>query len=200
MVGDFDCDGATACAVGVRGLRMLGARRVSHAVPNRMVHGYGLSPALVDELAALQPDLLVTVDHGIACHAGIAAAKARGWQVLVTDHHLPGATLPPADAIVDPNLPGDAFPSKALAGVGVMFYVLLALRRRLRESGRSATPARTCPSLLDLVAVGTVADLVPLDANNRALVARGPAPPARRAGLRRAAGADRSRRARCPRG
>src|SRR3546814_6094846 len=99
VVGDFDCDGATACAVAVRGLRMLGARRVSHAVPNRMVHGYGLSPALVDELAPLQPDLLVTVDHGIACHAGIAAAKAHGWQVLVTDHHLPGDALPPADAI-----------------------------------------------------------------------------------------------------
>src|SRR3546814_4109385 len=97
----------SACAVAVRGLRMLGARRVSHAVPNRMVHGYGLSPALVDELAPLQPDLLVTVDHGIACHAGIAAAKAHGWQVLVTDHHLPGDALPPADAIVSPNQPGD---------------------------------------------------------------------------------------------
>jgi len=178
VVGDFDCDGATACAVGVRGLRMLGARRVSHAVPNRMVHGYGLSPALVEELAALQPDLLVTVDHGIACHAGIAAAKARGWQVLVTDHHLPGETLPPADAIVDPNLRGDPFPSKALAGVGVMFYVLLALRRRLRDAGMFAgeASADTGPdlsTLLDLVAVGTVADLVPLDANNRALVGAG---------------------------
>ena len=173
VVGDFDCDGATACAVGVRGLRMLGARRVSHAVPNRMVHGYGLSPALVDELAALQPDLLVTVDHGIACHAGIAAAKARGWQVLVTDHHLPGETLPPADAIVDPNLPGDAFPSKALAGVGVMFYVLLALRRVLRQQGRCEGNGPDLQVLLDLVAVGTVADLVPLDANNRALVAAG---------------------------
>ena len=102
-----------------------------------MVHGYGLSPALVEELAALAPDLLVTVDHGIACHAGIAAAKARGWQVLVTDHHLPGERLPPADAIVNPNLRGDAFPSKMLAGVGVMFYVLLALRKRLREPARS---------------------------------------------------------------
>src|SRR5690606_643146 len=136
VVGDFDCDGAAACAVGVRGLRMLGARRVSHAVPNRMVHGYGLSPALVEELAALRPELLLTVDHGIACHAGVAAARARGWQVLVTDHHLPGQQLPPADAIVNPNLPGDAFPSKALAGVGVIFYVLLALRRRMREAGR----------------------------------------------------------------
>ena len=173
VVGDFDCDGATACAVGVRGLRMLGAKRVSHAVPNRMVHGYGLSPGLVEDLAALQPDLLVTVDHGIACHAGVAAAKARGWQVLVTDHHLPGETLPTADAIVDPNQRGDVFPGKALAGVGVMFYVLLALRQHLRATGAfgQATPDLTV--LLDLVAVGTVADLVPLDANNRALVGAG---------------------------
>jgi single-stranded-DNA-specific exonuclease len=166
VVGDFDCDGATACAVGVRGLRMLGATRVSHAVPNRIVHGYGMTPGLVEELAGLQPDLVVTVDHGIACHAGIAAAKARGWQVLVTDHHLPGATLPEADAIVDPNQPGDTFASKALAGVGVMFYVLLALRAKLGVQADLA-------SLLDLVAVGTVADMVALDANNRALVGAG---------------------------
>jgi len=173
VVGDFDCDGATACAVGVRGLRMLGAKQVSYAVPNRMVHGYGLSPPLVDELAALRPDLLVTVDHGIACHAGVAAAKSRGWKVLVTDHHLPGETLPPADAIVDPNVRGDAFPSKALAGVGVMFYVLLALRRRLRERGAFAAREPDLSQLLDLVAVGTVADLVPLDTNNRTLVSAG---------------------------
>ena len=174
IVGDFDCDGATACAVGVRGLRLLGAGDVVHAVPNRMVHGYGLSPSLVAELAALRPDLLVTVDHGIACHAGVAAAKALGWQVLVTDHHLPGERLPAADAIVDPNLDGDAFPSKALAGVGVIFYVLMALRRHLREAGAFADgrgPDLT--PLLDLVAVGTVADLVVLDDNNRALVAAG---------------------------
>nr|WP_238978973.1 single-stranded-DNA-specific exonuclease RecJ [Lysobacter arseniciresistens] len=173
VVGDFDCDGATACAVAVRGLRMLGARRVSHAVPNRAVHGYGLSPALVDELAAFAPDVLVTVDHGIACHEGIAAARARGWRVLVTDHHLPGATLPPADVIVDPNQPGCGFPSKVLAGVGVVFYVLLALRRWLRGSGALTGPGPDLGHLLDLVAVGTVADLVPLDTNNRALVAAG---------------------------
>lgn len=173
VVGDFDCDGATACAVGVRGLRMLGAQNVSYAVPNRMVHGYGLSPALVRELVGLKPDLLVTVDHGIACHAGIAAAKAQGWQVLVTDHHLPGEQLPPADAIVNPNLRGDAFPSKMLAGVGVIFYVLLATRRWLREAGRLTEAGPDLSVLLDLVAVGTVADLVPLDANNRALVAAG---------------------------
>jgi len=174
VVGDFDCDGATACAVGVRGLRMLGGLDVHHAVPNRMVHGYGLSPALVDELAALQPDVLVTVDHGIACHAGVAAAKARGWTVVITDHHLPGDALPPADAIVDPNLPEDTFPSKTLAGVGVIFYVLLALRSVLRARGAFAGCAEPDLSvLLDLVAVGTVADLVPLDTNNRALVAAG---------------------------
>ncbi len=174
IVGDFDCDGATACAVAVRGLRLLGAKRVSYAVPNRMVHGYGLSPALVDDLRGLRPDLLVTVDHGIACHAGIAAAKAHGWQVLVTDHHLPGEQLPVADVIVDPNLDGDGFPSKALAGVGVMFYVLLALRRLLRDDRSAfAGAAPDLTVLLDLVAVGTVADLVQLDANNRTLVAAG---------------------------
>ncbi|SBV35957.1 Single-stranded-DNA-specific exonuclease RecJ [uncultured Stenotrophomonas sp.] len=174
VVGDFDCDGATACAVGVRGLRLLGTRDVVHAVPNRMVHGYGLSPSLVAELAVLQPDLLVTVDHGIACHAGVTAAKALGWQVLVTDHHLPGEQLPPADAIVDPNLGGDAFPSKALAGVGVILYVLMALRRHLRDQGAFVDrPEPDLLTLLDLVAVGTVADLVALDDNNRALVAAG---------------------------
>ena len=173
VVGDFDCDGATACAVGVRGLRMLGGTRVTPAVPNRMVHGYGLSPGLVAELAALEPDLLVTVDHGIACHAGITAAKELGWKVLVTDHHLPGEQLPPADAIVNPNLRGDAFPSKMLAGVGVMFYVLLALRKKLRDGGIPVDGGPDLSSLLDLVAVGTIADLVPLDVNNRALVGAG---------------------------
>ena len=173
VVGDFDCDGATACAVAVRGLRMLGACDVVHAVPNRVTHGYGLSPALVETLAPLAPSLLVTVDHGIACHAGIAAAKALGWRVLVTDHHLPGDLLPPADAIVNPNLPGDAFPSKVLAGVGVIFYVLMALRAHLRGQGDARAADADLASLLDLVAVGTVADLVPLDANNRALVSAG---------------------------
>ncbi len=173
VVADFDCDGATACATGVRGLRMLGARNLAYAVPNRAVHGYGLTPALVEELAGLRPDLLVTVDHGIACHAGIAAARSRGWRVLVTDHHLPGETLPDANAIVNPALPGHAFGSRALAGVGVLFYLLLALRKRLRERGRLPSPEPDLPALLDLVAVGTVADLVPLDACNRALVSAG---------------------------
>ncbi|HET7127413.1 MAG TPA: single-stranded-DNA-specific exonuclease RecJ [Lysobacter sp.] len=173
VVADFDCDGATACATGVRGLRMLGARNVAYAVPNRAVHGYGLTPALVEELAALHPELLVTVDHGIACHAGIAAARARGWDVLVTDHHLPGETLPNASVIVNPALPGHDFGSRALAGVGVLFYLLLALRKRLRESGKLSSPEPDISALLDLVAVGTVADLVPLDACNRALVSAG---------------------------
>lgn len=180
IVGDFDCDGATGTAVAVRGLKMLGAQNVTYQVPHRITHGYGLSPGLVEEIAGLvsnggagQPDLLVTVDNGIACHAGVAAAKAHGWRVLITDHHLPGAQLPPADAIVNPNLDGDAFPSKALAGVGVMFYVLLALRRRLREAGAFGDGEPDLSVLLDLVAVGTVADLVPLDYNNRLLVAAG---------------------------
>jgi single-stranded-DNA-specific exonuclease len=174
VVGDFDCDGATATAVAVRGLRLLGATDVRHAVPNRMVHGYGLSVGLVAELAVHEPQLLVTVDHGIACMAGVSAAKALGWQVLVTDHHLPGAQLPPADVIVNPNQPDDGFPSKSLAGVGVMFYVLMALRAHLRQAGKfDDGKGPDLSVLLDLVAVGTVADLVPLDANNRALVSAG---------------------------
>ena len=173
VVADFDCDGATACATGVRGLRVLGARNVAYAVPNRAVHGYGLTPALVAELVGLEPELLVTVDHGIACHAGIAAARARGWDVLVTDHHLPGETLPDANAIVNPALPGHDFGSRALAGVGVLFYLLLALRKKLREAGRLPSPEPDLSALLDLVAVGTVADLVPLDACNRALASAG---------------------------
>ncbi|HST27988.1 MAG TPA: single-stranded-DNA-specific exonuclease RecJ, partial [Rudaea sp.] len=176
VVGDFDCDGATGTAVAVRGLRLLGARDVGYAVPNRMRHGYGLSPAIVEELLPRKPDLLITVDNGVAAHAGVAAAKAHGMQVIVTDHHLPGATLPDADAMVNPNLSGDPFPSKALAGVGVMFYLLLALRARLRERGwfaQRAIPEPDLSELLDLVALGTVADLVPLDRNNRILVEAG---------------------------
>ncbi|PNS08086.1 recJ: single-stranded-DNA-specific exonuclease RecJ [Lysobacter silvestris] len=170
---DFDCDGATACAVMLRGLRLLGARKVSFAVPDRMRHGYGLTPGFVDELEPLRPELLVTVDHGIACHAGIAAARERGWNVLVTDHHLPGETLPDANAIVDPNRHGDLFPCKMLSGVGVAFYVLSALRAAMRALGDARANDADLSPLLDLVAVGTVADLVPLDACNRALVAAG---------------------------
>jgi single-stranded-DNA-specific exonuclease len=172
VAGDYDCDGATGVAVAVRGLRMLGARRVDYAVPNRFIHGYGLTPALVDSLQPV-PQLVVTVDNGVASVAGVAAAKARGIRVIVTDHHLPGEQLPAADAMVNPNLPGDSFPSKCLAGVGVMFYLLLALRAGLRERGVLAAPEPDLATLLDLVALGTVADLVPLDFNNRVLVAAG---------------------------
>lgn len=174
VVGDFDADGATGTAVAVRGLRLLGASDVDYKVPNRFTHGYGLSTALVDELLAQKPALLVTVDNGVAAHAGVDAANAHGIDVIVTDHHLPGDTLPAAFALVNPNLTDDAFPSKALAGVGVMFYVLLALRARLRAAGWFARrPEPDLAALLDLVALGTVADLVPLDYNNRVLVEAG---------------------------
>jgi single-stranded-DNA-specific exonuclease len=173
IAGDYDCDGATGTAVAVRGLRMLGARRVDYVVPNRFIHGYGLTPELVASLPS-HAQLIVTVDNGIASMAGVAAAHARGMRVIVTDHHLPGDHLPEADAIVNPNVQGDGFPSKALAGVGVMFYVLLALRAHLREQGWFAAKAEPDLSvLLDLVALGTVADLVPLDYNNRVLVDAG---------------------------
>ncbi|MFP5409234.1 MAG: single-stranded-DNA-specific exonuclease RecJ [Gammaproteobacteria bacterium] len=173
IVADYDADGATACAVGVRGLRMLGAR-VDFIVPNRLEHGYGLSPDIVTLAAARQPDLLVTVDNGIAAVEGVAAANALGIPVLVTDHHLPGDALPEAACIVNPNQPGCGFASKNLAGVGVMFYVLLALRAELRQRGAYAEQAEPdLRALLDLVALGTVADVVKLDANNRTLVAQG---------------------------
>ena len=180
IVADYDCDGATACAVGVRGLTMLGAQ-VGYHVPNRFEHGYGLTPEIVDIVAQQhKPDWIITVDNGIASHAGVARANALGMAVLVTDHHLPAsrdaADLPAAACIVNPNQPECGFPSKHLAGVGVMFYVLLALRAELRQRGRFGADGRTQPrldSLLDLVALGTVADVVRLDANNRLLVAQG---------------------------
>lgn len=174
VVGDFDADGATACALAVSGLRRFDAVHVDTLIPDRVRHGYGLSPAIAAEAAARQPDLLVTVDNGIASVQGVALAKAAGIKVLITDHHLPGAVLPAADAIVNPNQPGCSFPSRCLAGVGVLFYVLLALRARMREAGAFAAGAE--PALaddLDLVAIGTVADVVPLDHNNRILVEQG---------------------------
>jgi len=219
IVGDFDADGATGTAVAMRGLRLLGARNIGYRVPNRFRDGYGLSQGLVESLVADdRPDLIVTVDNGVASHAGVAAARAFGIKVVITDHHLPGELLPDADAIVNPNvtatekcahgaerdgaLPGvespdrqehpsrsslcaqcaddarlnQTFPSKSLAGVGVMFYLLLALRARLRDAGAFARAGAAEPDLsvlLDLVALGTVADLVPLDANNRILVDAG---------------------------
>lgn len=172
VVGDFDCDGATGTAVAVRGLRMLGARNVAFKVPHRVRHGYGLTPGLVEELAELAPDLIVTVDSGIACNPGIAAANALGYRVLVTDHHLPGDVLPPAAAILNPNQKGCGFPSKALAGVGVIFYLLLAVRAALR-AGNAPGAGADLSALLDLVAIGTIADMVKLDANNRRLVRAG---------------------------
>ncbi|MDP2746288.1 single-stranded-DNA-specific exonuclease RecJ [Pseudomonas sp.] len=175
IVGDFDADGATASTVGVLGLRMLGAAHVDYLVPNRFEYGYGLTPEIVAVALEREPQLLITVDNGISSVEGVAAAKAAGLTVLVTDHHLPGAELPAADAIVNPNQPGCEFPSKALAGVGVMFYVLLALRARLREMGwfTAQRPEPNLGELLDLVALGSVADVVPLDANNRILVHQG---------------------------
>ena len=204
IVADYDCDGATACAVGVRGLRLLGAKNVSYLVPDRVVDGYGLTPPIAERVADSGADMLITVDNGIASVDGVAAAKARGLQVLVTDHHLPGPELPAADVLVNPNQPGCDFESKSIAGVGVMFYVLLALRSELRRRGVFDGPSpaagppqdgRAAPSgggeahetasrgagkpqpkldaLLPLVALGTVADVVKLDANNRRLVAQG---------------------------
>ncbi|MGB4358266.1 MAG: single-stranded-DNA-specific exonuclease RecJ [Limnohabitans sp.] len=202
IVADYDCDGATACAVGVRGLRMLGAQNVSYLVPDRVVDGYGLTPTIAERVHAQGADVLITVDNGIASVAGVQAAQALGLQVLVTDHHLPGSELPSAEVIVNPNQPGCGFASKSIAGVGVMFYVLLALRAELRQRGvfDATEPAPGCPklastpsggsephevgsvgarpqprldALLPLVALGTVADVVKPDANNRRLVAQG---------------------------
>ncbi|MFC0593134.1 single-stranded-DNA-specific exonuclease RecJ [Ottowia pentelensis] len=174
IVADYDCDGATACAVALRGLRALGAAHVGYLVPNRVVDGYGLTPPIAERVAASGAQVLITVDNGIASVEGVARARALGLKVLVTDHHLPGAELPQADVIVNPNQPGCSFESKALAGVGVMFYVLLALRAELRARGvfDNATQPKL-DTLLPLVALGTVADVVPLDANNRRLVAQG---------------------------
>jgi len=173
IVADYDADGATACAVGVRALRAMGAF-VDYLVPNRFELGYGLTPELVDIAAERKPDLLITVDNGIASVEGVERANALGIATLITDHHLPGAALPRAACIVNPNQPGCGFASKSIAGVGVMFYVMLALRAELRKRGafKSSTEPNLA-ALTDLVALGTVADVVPLDANNRILVAEG---------------------------
>ena len=175
VVGDFDADGATGTALAVRLLRAFGATQVTYRVPNRFEFGYGLTPGLVETLADDPPDLLMTVDSGIACLAGVARARELGCEVLVTDHHLPGAELPPASAIVNPNLPSDPFPSKALAGVGVVFYLMAVLRARLQAAGwfQAGRQAPRLADYLDLVALGTVADVVPLDHNNRVLVRQG---------------------------
>ncbi|NQZ54050.1 MAG: single-stranded-DNA-specific exonuclease RecJ [Piscirickettsiaceae bacterium] len=177
IVADFDADGATSCVVAMRSLQMMGADYVDYIVPNRFKHGYGLTPELLADIPSeQQPDLLITVDNGIASISGVAAAHKRGMKVLVTDHHLPGELLPKADAIVNPNQHGDEFPSKNLAGVGVCFYLMLALRKRLRQQKWFHNKNLTEPKLnilLDLVALGTVADVVPLDKLNRTLVSLG---------------------------
>ncbi len=173
IVADYDADGATACAVGVLGLRAMGAR-VDFLVPNRFEFGYGLTPEIVALAAERQPGLIITVDNGIASVEGVAAARSRGIEVLITDHHLPGPELPATELIVNPNQPGCAFPSRHLAGVGVMYYVLIALRAELRKRGDFlAKPEPNLAGLLDLVALGTVADVVKLDQTNRILVSQG---------------------------
>ncbi|MDV2856729.1 single-stranded-DNA-specific exonuclease RecJ [Oceanimonas sp. CAM02] len=176
IVGDFDCDGATSSALMVHGLRAMGAQAVDYLVPNRFDYGYGLSPQVVEEAQKLWAELLITVDNGISSISGVAAAKAAGMEVIVTDHHLPGENVPDADAIVNPNQSGCDFPSKNLAGVGVAFYLLLALRSALSEQGWFEQQGIRPPNMadyLDLVALGTVADVVALDGNNRVLVHQG---------------------------
>ena len=176
IVGDFDADGATSCAMAVSVLQQMGLRDVAYLIPNRFEFGYGLTPEIVEMAAAQMPDLIVTVDNGISSIEGVSAAQAMGISVLITDHHLPGDSLPTADVIVNPNQPDCQFPSKSLAGVGVMFYVLSAVRAALRDRGWFSVEGIEEPNLgdaLDLVALGTVADVVPLDRNNRILVAAG---------------------------
>jgi single-stranded-DNA-specific exonuclease len=176
VIADFDADGATSCAVAVKGLQLLGAGQVSFIVPNRFEYGYGLTPEIVELVKQQKPDIIITVDNGISSIDGVKAAKDSGLKVLVTDHHLPGHELPAADAIVNPNLSDDKFPSGALAGVGVIFYVLMALRSRLREQNwfeRHKVQEPNLAQLLDYVALGTVADVVPLDRVNRILVYQG---------------------------
>lgn len=176
IVGDFDADGATSTALAVAALQAMGLRQIDYLVPNRFRFGYGLTPEIVEVAREFQPDLIITVDNGIASLSGVEAANAQGIKVLITDHHLAGDQLPAAEAILNPNQPDDSFPSKALPGVGVMFYLLMALRARLRELNWFEQQGIDQPNLaqyLDLVALGTVADLVPLDRNNRILVAQG---------------------------
>jgi len=176
VVADFDADGATSCAVAMQGLKLMGATQLSFVVPNRFEYGYGLTPEIVELVKQQQADVIITVDNGISSIEGVLFAKQAGIDVLITDHHLPGGQLPDADAIVNPNLPDDAFPSKAIAGVGVIFYVLMALRARFREQGWFAAQALPEPNLarlLDFVALGTVADVVALDGVNRTLVFQG---------------------------
>ena len=176
IVGDFDADGATSTALTLLSLRSMGCGNLDYLVPNRFEDGYGLSPEVVEQAASRGAELILTVDNGISSHAGVTLAHEKGIQVLITDHHLPGEILPDAEAIINPNLVGCEFPSKSLAGVGVAFYLMLALRSALRESGWFEQNGLAIPNLaehLDLVALGTVADVVPLDTNNRIMVYQG---------------------------
>jgi single-stranded-DNA-specific exonuclease len=176
IVGDFDADGATSTALLIRALHAFGYMQVQYLVPNRFEYGYGLSPELVIDAEKLNPDLLITVDNGISSHKGVELAREKGWDVLITDHHLPADTLPEANVIVNPNLQDDEFPSKALAGVGVVFYIVLALKKALQDAGwftHKQIPPPSLVQLLDLVALGTIADVVSLDRNNRILVEQG---------------------------
>ena len=176
IAADYDADGATACALAIRGLTAMGATNVTYLVPDRFKQGYGLSPGVVEQALDLNPDVIITVDNGISSIEGVALARSNNIDVIITDHHLPGKHLPDASVIVNPNLPGDRFPSKCIAGVGVMFYVLAALRAELRKRGWFAKRNLADPNLanlMDLVALGTVADVVPLDHNNRIMVAHG---------------------------
>ena len=191
IVGDFDCDGATSTTVALLGLRMLGVAEVDYLVPNRFEYGYGLSPEIVDVAAQASPDLLITVDNGISSIEGVSRARELGIDVIVTDHHLAGAELPEACAIVNPNQPGCDFIAKSTCGVGVIFYVLIALRRALNARGWFNGQPPNLASLLDLVALGTVADVVPLERNNRALVWQGLQRIRAGQARARAAGADR---------
>jgi single-stranded-DNA-specific exonuclease len=176
VIGDFDADGATSTALAIRAMRAMGATDVQYKVPNRFEYGYGLTPEIVEDSLARAPDVIITVDNGVSSIEGVALARRHGIRVLVTDHHLPGETLPEADVIVNPNLPGDEFPSKVLAGVGVIFYVMLSLRSHLRHAGWFESTGVAEPNMaryLDLVALGTVADVVALDHNNRIMVEQG---------------------------
>lgn len=176
VVGDFDADGATSTALTLRALSAMGYRHFDYLVPNRFEDGYGLSPQVVDEVIKRKAQLIITVDNGISSHEGVAVAHRHGIKVIITDHHLPGENLPCAEAIINPNLADCHFPSKALAGVGVSFYLMSALRAALRQTGWFEQQSRKMPNLaelLDLVALGTVADVVPLDSNNRILVYQG---------------------------
>lgn len=176
IIGDFDADGATSCALAVQALQAMGLQSVDYLVPNRFDYGYGLTPEIVAVAAGRKPDILITVDNGISSFEGVLEAQARGMKVIITDHHLPGDELPPADAIVNPNQGGCGFPSKNLAGVGVIFYVMTSLRTALRQEGwfrERNLPEPNMADYLDLVALGTVADVVPLDFNNRVLVHQG---------------------------